>query len=201
VCILRKHLSHRLSLRSSKLRCAVADNTLHCVHVCRTLHCPPFLVVLQLVIGDSPLNLNLQFMNVSGTFQMGTPACPIQSLMNVFIPGGNSALGITVTAAAKYDVHAAFTVSGFTLAGLLLVSTGCLCVWEAAPAPAVVAACLCTHKTPPVCALLGRASVHLCQDSTHSLFELCDLILVCCRAASRGRASRLLCWRVPGASP
>lgn len=66
---------------------------------------------MQLVIGDSPLNLNLQKMNISGTFQMGTPTCPSQSLMNVFIPGGDSAFGIFAMRSASYDVHAAFTVS------------------------------------------------------------------------------------------
>lgn len=64
----------------------------------------------QLVIGDSPLNLKLQKMNISGTFQMGTPTCPIQSLMNVFIPGGDSNFGVFVMRNASYDVHAAFTV-------------------------------------------------------------------------------------------
>jgi hypothetical protein len=63
------------------------------------------------VIGDSPLNLNLQKINVSGTFQMGTPTCPIQSLMNVFIPGGDSTFGIFAMRNASYDVHGAFTVS------------------------------------------------------------------------------------------
>lgn len=84
-------------------------------------------VLLQLVIGDSPLNFNLQFMNVAGTFQMGTPSCPIQSLMNVFIPGGNPAWGITVQASGKYDVHAAFTVSarGTSAQGVCLADGSC----------------------------------------------------------------------------
>jgi hypothetical protein len=42
---------------------------------------------------------------------MGTPTCPIQSLMNVFIPGGDSTFGIFAMRNASYDVHAAFTVS------------------------------------------------------------------------------------------
>lgn len=123
-CHLPQHVL-RASLCSSKLQCAGADNT-HCVCALRSAF-----VLLQLVIGDSPLNLNLQFMNVTGTFQMGTPSCPIQSLMNVFIPGGNSAWGITVTASGKYDVHAAFTVSarGTSAPGVCLAdgswSRGC----------------------------------------------------------------------------
>ena len=72
-------------------------------------HC--CLPATQLVIGDSPLNLNLRVWNVSGTFQMGTAACPIASLINVFIPGGNSTWGIYALRSASYDVHAKFTVS------------------------------------------------------------------------------------------
>lgn len=66
--------------------------------------------LLQLVVGDSPLNLNLQVMNVNGTFQMGTADCPITSLINVFIPGGNSTFGIYALRPSSYDVHASFTV-------------------------------------------------------------------------------------------
>jgi hypothetical protein len=68
------------------------------------------LLLLQLVIGDSPLNLNLQSMNISGTFQMGTAACPIKSLVNVFIPGGTSTFGIFAMSSASFDVHGSFTV-------------------------------------------------------------------------------------------
>lgn len=67
--------------------------------------------LLQLVVGDSPLNLNLQVMYVNGTFRMGTADCPISSLINVFIPGGNSTFGIYALRPSNYDVHASFTVS------------------------------------------------------------------------------------------
>jgi hypothetical protein len=77
------------------------------------------LLLLQLVIGDSPLNLALQSMNISGTFQMGTAACPIKSLVNVFIPGGTSTFGIFAMRDASFDVHGAFTVSTTPCCGQL----------------------------------------------------------------------------------
>lgn len=67
--------------------------------------------MLQLVIGDSPLRLNLLTLNVSGTFQMGQPTCPIQSLITVFVPGGNSNLGVFALSGATFDIHGFVAVS------------------------------------------------------------------------------------------
>lgn len=45
-------------------------------------------------------------MTVNGTFQMGTPTCPIQSSIKVTIPGGTQGInGIYVNPSAKYDIH------------------------------------------------------------------------------------------------
>lgn len=74
---------------------------------CALVVCASPTLLLQLVVGDSPLNLNLmKLVNVSGTFQMGTPSCPIQSLINIYIPGGDPTTGVFVMPGAKYDVHA-----------------------------------------------------------------------------------------------
>ena len=47
----------------------------------------------------------MQQMIVNGAFEMGTPACPIQSQILVTIPGGNENNGINVEPGGVYDVH------------------------------------------------------------------------------------------------
>eukprot|EP00775_Hariotina_reticulata_P006839 gene6839-7057_t len=58
-----------------------------------------------LIIGDSPLKLSFANMRVTGTFQMGTPDCPLRSGISVTVPGGEELYGIDVDKGAKYDVH------------------------------------------------------------------------------------------------
>jgi hypothetical protein len=66
----------------------------------------------QLVVGDSPLQLNFQHMTVNGTFRMGTPGCPINSRITVTVPGGDETRGIDVGGRnASYDVHGLMWVS------------------------------------------------------------------------------------------
>jgi hypothetical protein len=69
-----------------------------------------FIWLLQLIIGDSPLKISFNILRVSGTFQMGTPDCPIQSGITVTVPGGDERYGIDVDKGAKYDVHGAVQV-------------------------------------------------------------------------------------------
>lgn len=67
---------------------------------------------VQLVVGDSPLQLNFQHMTVNGTFRMGTPGCPINSRITITVPGGDETRGIDVGGRnASYDVHGLMWVS------------------------------------------------------------------------------------------
>lgn len=73
---------------------------------------PLCLLCIQLVIGDSPLTLNLKNLVVSGTFQLGTSQCPVKSQITVNIPGGDETYGIDVLQGATYDVSAYTQVLG-----------------------------------------------------------------------------------------
>lgn len=56
-------------------------------------------------MGDSALALRFQRMVVSGTFVMGSAACPIREAVTVTVPGGDASYGIEVARGATYDVH------------------------------------------------------------------------------------------------
>jgi hypothetical protein len=92
-------------------------------------------MLLQLAIADSPLSLQISAMAVMGTFEMGTPECPIQSGIVVTIPGGVETNGIDVLDSGKYDVH------GFTQASAALFWVGRCCSWHTCAGAHLLSAC------------------------------------------------------------
>jgi len=56
-------------------------------------------------------------MMVQGTFEMGSPSCPIQSGIEIIVPGGVESNGIDVLDSGKFDVH------GFTQVNVVLLAS------------------------------------------------------------------------------
>eukprot|EP00775_Hariotina_reticulata_P007671 gene7671-7873_t len=58
-----------------------------------------------LAIADSPLMLQFSALLVMGTFEMGSASCPVQSGIQITVPGGAESNGIDVMETGRFDVH------------------------------------------------------------------------------------------------